>query len=90
MRDAITFPGSTEPAGQELGEFAGAVGGLVATGLDELDVAVGRFEACVEHRGPDLDARCAACGWPAADHTAGLAEVVEVRRTVVTTLRRAS
>jgi hypothetical protein len=57
---------------------------------DELDLAVGRFEACVEHRGPHHDAPCVDCGWPATDHTAGLAVVVEVRRTVTMTLRRAS
>ena len=53
--------------------------------------AAGWFEACVAHRGADADGPCAACGWLAADHTAGLAEVIVVARpTVQPPLRRAS
>jgi len=58
---------------------------------DQLAAAVGRFEACVDHRGPEADGPCAECGWLAADHTAGLAEVIEVTRAAVApALRRAS
>lgn len=58
---------------------------------DQAAMAAGRFEACAEHRGADADAPCADCGWLAADHTAGLAEVIVVtRRFAATPLRRAS
>ena len=49
------------------------------------------FEACTEHRGEAVDGPCAVCGWLAADHTAGLAEVITVARTALDRpLRRAS
>jgi len=55
-------------------------------------VAHGWFESCVEHRGATHDDPCDDCGWLAAEHTAGLAVVIEV--IPVTTarppLRRAS
>ena len=54
------------------------------------DNAVGWFEACTEHRGPDGDGPCDRCGWPAGDHTAGLAVVIEVARRTASPLRRAS
>lgn len=59
---------------------------------DELaTAAAGRFEPCAEHRGTHADGPCADCGWLAADHTAGLAEVIVVtRRIALTPLRRAS
>lgn len=56
------------------------------------DVAHGWFEPCVEFRGSTHDDPCDDCGWLGAEHTAGLAVVIEV--TPVTTarppLRRAS
>lgn len=61
-------------------------------GIHDTDAcAAGRFEACGEHRGPDTDGPCTDCGWLAAEHTAGLAEVIVVRRRpVAAPLRRAS
>ncbi len=56
----------------------------------EFEFVEGTFEACVEHRGPDADRPCAECGWLVADHTAGLAVVIEVGRIATPALRRAS
>jgi hypothetical protein len=57
---------------------------------DENDAQVW-FEACTEHRAPDADAPCTRCGWLAADHTAGLAEVIAVGGPALAgALRRAS
>ena len=60
------------------------------TGEAGADHAHTWFEACVEHRGPATDGPCDDCGWLAADHTAGLAVVIEVGRTSAVALRRAS
>jgi hypothetical protein len=61
-----------------------------ATATLEIEFAEGTFEACVEHRGPDADGPCSDCGWLVADHTAGLAVVIEVGRVAAPALRRAS
>ena len=63
---------------------------MQATGAFELELVDGTFEACVEHRGPDADGPCGECGWLSADHTAGLAVVIEVARIPAPALRRAS
>jgi hypothetical protein len=66
---------------------------MTDTGIDtgvEQDHATGWFEACAEHRGPDLDGPCRGCGWLASDHTAGLARVIAVVRPRPAPLRRAS
>lgn len=61
------------------------------TGIEiEHDHAAGWYEACAEHRGPDLDGPCRCCGWLTSDHTAGLARVIAVGRPDPTPLRRAS
>lgn len=77
--------------GSTRGPLDGSVVAYDAVADDVADVVDGWFEPCAEHRGPTADGPCAGCGWLAADHTAGLAVVIEVVPvTTARPLRRAS
>lgn len=80
----------THPTGAVAGPGQGEADMMQGTGAFELELVEGTFEACVEHRGPDADAPCTECGWLVADHTAGLAVVIEVGQVTAPALRRAS